>query len=104
MVVLEAFVAVFALGFGVWILGTAVDRPDVGLVGAILVIGIGGAAVIGDGVLIQTGVETTDTASGEVINNTYTELDTPDPFSLELVSLFLGSLLSIKSIGDMSNI
>lgn len=102
MVVLETFMAVIGLGMVLWVAGAVLERPDVGLLGAIIVIGIAGSAVVGDGILLQVGVERVDTSTGAEINNIYEPISTMSDFPLDMLTLFAGSLLAFKSIGDMS--
>jgi len=102
MVVLRAFLAITVFGIGVWAVGTAIRRPDVAAIGSIVVIGIGGSAILGEGILVEAGASQVVQNNTTIINTTYEPLETAASFPFDIVVLFLGSIMLFQSLGEAS--
>lgn len=102
MVVFSTFLAIVAFGIGVWAIGTAVRRPDVAAFGSIIVIGIGGSAVIGEGIMIESGASQIVENNTTIINTTYEPLETAADFPFDIVVVLLGSVMLLQSLGSAS--
>lgn len=100
MVVLHAFIAVIALGAGFWVLGAATGRLDIGFVGGMIVIGIAAASILGEGVVVQTGVEQANNTTTGV----YEPLIQNSGFPLELVVMITGAMMLFNTLGEMSEL
>lgn len=86
------------LGFLTWIAGSVLDYHGVASVGAVVIVGVGAAAMT-DGIERQVGaVETNVSANETRISNEYEPIDTPSQFPLGVIVLLLGSLMAFRSL------
>lgn len=101
--ILTSAAVVAGLGFVLFIAGSALDRPEVAMFGAIIVVGIGGTGAM-DGYQVKTGeVHKTDEANNTtVINNTYEDLSIHTDFPLDIVIILLGAVMLMSSAGEAS--
>ena len=102
---LQTFVAVFALGLAGFVVGTIFDRPDIAMIGAVLILGIGGVGLVED-VEVRTGeVETVNNST----NTTTTEYQHEpiaglSSFPIELVVMLMGAVMTFSSIEKFGEI
>ena len=107
--ILESFLAMLAVGFVVFVLGHITGRPDIGLIGGILVMGVAGVALL-SGLEVQTGqfiVETqnaTTNTTETTVKYTYEDISSITNFPFELIVLLTGSVMAFKSLGEISEI
>ena len=113
---LAPFFVLTGLGFGAWLLGHYFGFTGIAAIGAVVVIGVGGAVVL-SGLLVQTGevVERDYTT----INNSTVETNTTVSFSYEQhalaqqlggsvnlggLQMIAGGLLLIQHLNNRSNL
>lgn len=95
------------LGIVMFMGGMAYDRPELMMIGAIVVIGIGGTGAV-QGFQVQTGSEevqtynnTTNTTTTE-INEQYEDVSAISSFPLELIVLLIGVIMLMTATGRAS--
>lgn len=96
--ILTVAVVVFLIGSIAYVGGALMGRPDVALIGAILIIGLGGTAMT-DGIVVKTGEVQTTTNNTTTIEHTYEEVSIHPDFPLGAVVLLLGGVMSFHAIG-----
>ncbi len=102
--IIETFVMLFGIGLGTFVVGSFLGRPDIGFIGAVLILGVGAIGLV-DGLSVQTGEFINETATNEtVVEYTYEDIGTISSFPLEFVVLILGAVMSFKSLDDMGEL
>lgn len=100
--IFKVFIGLVLVGVLLWALGVYFERPDIGFLGSIFVVGIAASVVVNDGVMVQTGAEHLNTSNGTIVERQYEKIETVSDFPLGLMVLFVGALLGFKSLGEMS--
>jgi hypothetical protein len=92
-----------ALGFLGWILGIVLDMPGVAMLGAILVVGVGGM-VMTDGLQVRDGQVERNVSSDETeIDYTYSEFEPMDRWPVGELWLLLGGIMALRSLSGVSD-
>lgn len=95
-------VALSALGFLGWIVGSVFEYPAVAFIGAIFVVGVG-AAVMSGGLEHRVGhTETNTTANQTDVTYTYQTYEPPNRFPLGELWLLFGAVMGLQSLNSLS--
>lgn len=87
-----------ALGLAVWLLGELRDYRGIAVIGAILLIGVGSAAMIG-GLEVQTGEIATELNNSTVeTEHQYSPIGTTTSFPTGMVLTLLGGAMALRSL------
>ena len=98
--ILPVFVAVSALGLGLWVLGYLLDYTGIAVIGAAVFLGAGASVVLG-GLEYQTGEVHTETSANEtVVEQQYESVNTPTQLPLGILTMLTGSLLVVRVLND----
>lgn len=96
--ILTTAVFLTALGFGAWILGTVWGYQGIAAIGAILIVGVGAAAMI-YGLETRTGeVETQTDANTTAIDYQYEPIGTTQSFPLGMLVTLLGGAMTGRTL------
>lgn len=100
---LSAAAALGVLSMVLFLGGLLVDRPELAMFGAIIMIGVGASGAV-DGINVKTGeVEVTnETANETYVNGTFEDVETHTGFPLDIVLLLLGAVMLIGGAGEAS--
>lgn len=93
-------VAVFlsAFGFATWILGTLFQMQGIGVIGAVIVVGVGAMTTAG-GLEYKDGERhTAGNDNVTEIQNTYQSVDTPTRLPLGTLVMLLGGTMVLRSL------
>lgn len=86
------------LGTGMWLIGELQDYQGVATIGAVLMVGVGTAAMV-DGIQTQTGeIETTIDADTTEVEHQYSNLGTTTSFPLGLLLTLLGGVMTGRAV------
>lgn len=100
--ILTTFIAIFAIGLATFALGSIISRPDIAVVGAVIILGVGGVALV-EGIVVQTGETIEETENNvTIVQDTYSDISTLTSFRFEFVVLLLGALMVFKSLEELS--
>lgn len=99
LLVTASLLSVF--GFLTWIAGSVLDYHGVAAVGAVVIVGVGAAAMT-DGIQRHAGaVETNVSANETQISHEYEPIDTPNQFPLGVIVMLVGSLMAFRSLASI---
>lgn len=91
-----------ALGFLAWILGSFFDYTGVAVIGGVIVVGIGAAAMT-DGLQHETGQIETNVSENETeVTTQYDDVETPANFPLGPVIMILGAMMVIRALDEVA--
>lgn len=101
MVVITNAAIFITLGLVVWALAYVTNYKAVGVIGAILVLGVG-LAMLSGGVSYKVGeTETTIDSNTTAVQNDYEQVSTPEELSLGFVVSTLGGLCVLHALNDI---
>lgn len=101
MVVITNAAIFIALGLVVWVLAYLTGYKAVGVIGAVLVLGVG-LAMLSGGVTYKVGeTQTTVDADTTEVSNQYAQVSTPQELSLGFVVSILGGLCVLHAFNDI---
>lgn len=99
---LETSVAIASLGFITFVVGGILRRPELAMIGAIIVIGLGATMEL-DGVQVKTGeIHNTTDSNETVISNQYEDIATHSEFPFGIVVILLGVVMFFIGSGEAS--
>ncbi|WP_211693308.1 hypothetical protein [Natronomonas halophila] len=91
-----------ALGFIGWLVGMLLEMPGVAMLGAILVVGVGGM-VMSDGLQVRDGqIERNVSADETEIEYTYSDFQPMDRWPVGELWLIFGGILTLRSLSGVS--
>lgn len=102
---LETAAIIGGFGVALFVLGFAFERPELAMLGAIVIIGVG-ASGMGDGFEVKVGeVETTNDDTGETdVENVYEETGMHERFPIGSVVMIIGAVMLMTSSGAASDV
>jgi hypothetical protein len=94
-----------ALGFLAFIGGYMFNRPEIAMIGAVIVIGVGGTAMV-DGLEVKTGeykvATNTTNGTNTTIEYQYAPVETQSDFPVDFIILVLGTVMLLGATGEAS--
>lgn len=87
-----------ALGTAMWLIGQLNNYQGIATIGAILMVGVGAAAMV-DGIQTESGEIETELSDGSVeIETQYTDIGTTTSFPLGMLLTLLGGTMTARAI------
>jgi hypothetical protein len=100
-VILSVFAFFSALGFGLVLLGYVLGYPELGIVGATIVLAAGGMVTTG-GLEHKTGETRVDVDANEtVVTHDYEKVETSQQFSLGILTMLTGGAVALRSLDNI---
>jgi hypothetical protein len=94
-------VVVGLVGFAV---AAMLGYKGVAVISAMLIVGVGAAAMVDGGLAVQSGKVVTQTGANTTVTEpTYRTVQTTDRFPLEVLILLLGSVLTLRGIDSVGS-
>lgn len=102
--ILTVAAAISLLGFVTWSLGSVFSYHGLAAVGGVIVVAVGAAGMADGGFAYETGTveRTTDANTTEKVTQ-YDTVELPGNFSFGMVVLFVGALLTFRSLIELSS-
>jgi multisubunit Na+/H+ antiporter MnhB subunit len=100
--ILQSAAVVAALGLVLFILGYSFDRPELVMLGAIVVIGVGASGMAGGFQVADGTVEYTNAENETVTEKTYSDVETQGDFPLGVVVTLIGTVMFMAGAGRAS--
>ena len=98
MVLFSHFVILIALGVGIWLAGNWMGYPEVVVIGAVIVLGAGGSAALGDLVYKSGEIHNTTAANETAISNQYESVPVPNRLPIGGVVMILGGMGTVRGL------